>query len=240
MNAASLFFGLPYQRHNARRLEHLASLGLPLSGKTVLELGAGVGDHSTFFLDRGCSVVSVEPRQENIRLMKERAEEARRSGYAATARWRMHQASVESLASSPVERADIVYCYGLLYHLADPAAALRIFADACKELLLIETCVSFGADEAINPVAEPHEDPTQSFAGKGCRPTRLWVFNRLKALLPFVYVPRTQPAHEEFPLDWTVPAPRGGQLTRAIFIGARTALSNPLLLDYLPDRHTAT
>ena len=33
-----------YLRINGRRLEHLASLGLPLDGRTVLEVGAGLGD----------------------------------------------------------------------------------------------------------------------------------------------------------------------------------------------------
>src|SRR5262245_59527575 len=35
-----------YRRHNARRLEHLASLRLAVAHATVLEVGAGVGDHS--------------------------------------------------------------------------------------------------------------------------------------------------------------------------------------------------
>jgi 16S rRNA A1518/A1519 N6-dimethyltransferase RsmA/KsgA/DIM1 with predicted DNA glycosylase/AP lyase activity len=47
-----------YLRMNQRRLEHLASLGLPLSGRTVLELGAGIGDLSTFFLDRAAPLLA--------------------------------------------------------------------------------------------------------------------------------------------------------------------------------------
>ena len=41
-----------YMRHNARRLEHLASLQIPVDGRTVLEVGAGIGDLSHFYLDR--------------------------------------------------------------------------------------------------------------------------------------------------------------------------------------------
>jgi len=59
------FHSVSYLRHNARRLEHLASLNLDISGRSVLELGAGVGDHTTFFLDRGCTVTCVKPRAEN-------------------------------------------------------------------------------------------------------------------------------------------------------------------------------
>ena len=50
---------------NARRLEHLATLGLPLRGTRVLELGAGIGDLTSFFLDRDCTVLALEGRAEN-------------------------------------------------------------------------------------------------------------------------------------------------------------------------------
>jgi len=40
------FHSVGYLRHNARRLEHLNSLGLDISGRSVLELGAGIGDHT--------------------------------------------------------------------------------------------------------------------------------------------------------------------------------------------------
>jgi 16S rRNA A1518/A1519 N6-dimethyltransferase RsmA/KsgA/DIM1 with predicted DNA glycosylase/AP lyase activity len=70
-----------YQRFNARRLEHLATLGLDLWDKTVLEVGAGVGDLTSFFLDRGCKVTSVEARAENIQRC---AETFRASEYPPT------------------------------------------------------------------------------------------------------------------------------------------------------------
>jgi hypothetical protein len=38
------FDNLRYLWMNARRLEHLATLSLPVSGKPVLEVGACVGD----------------------------------------------------------------------------------------------------------------------------------------------------------------------------------------------------
>ena len=66
IETANLHFRSPwYQRHNQRRQEHLASLQLDLVGKSVLEVGAGVGDHTFYFLDRDCTVVSVEARREN-------------------------------------------------------------------------------------------------------------------------------------------------------------------------------
>ena len=66
------FLSNRYQRHNQRRLEHLASLGLNIGGLTVLEVGAGIGDHTSFFIDRGCKVVSSDARQENIKILRSR------------------------------------------------------------------------------------------------------------------------------------------------------------------------
>ena len=45
-------------------------------------------------------------------------------------------------------------------------------------------------------------------------------------------------AHEDFPLDWTVPPPTSRE-SCAVFIASRQRLDNPLLLDHLPDRQTA-
>ena len=226
-----------YQRHNSRRLEHLASLRLPLRGKSVLELGAGVGDLATFFLDRDCTLVSIEPRPENCAIFADMMASLIKAGYTRAQNGRLITGDVESLERLVSGTFDIVFCYGLLYHLKNPESMLTVMASRCTDLLLLETCVSFGRDESINSLNEPVSDPTQAFDGYGCRPTRSWIFNRLKMLFPYVYVPCTQPAHDEFPLDWTAPVQTSGY-TRAIFVGARAPLENPLLLADLPDHQT--
>ena len=38
---------------NRARMEHLDSLGLPLSGKSVLDVGCGVGHLAQYFVERG-------------------------------------------------------------------------------------------------------------------------------------------------------------------------------------------
>ncbi len=231
-SAGALFKSLHYQRHNQRRQEHLATLGLPLHNRSVLEVGAGVGDHSTFFVDRGCRITSLEARAELCEYFLETYEAA---GYADRTRWpRVINARAELVDAAVSQPFDVVYCYGLLYHLPDPAMAIRAMARRCLDLLLLETCVSFGNDEAEHRVPEPMAS-TQSVVGMGCRPTRVWVFNRLAELFDHVYVPATQPNHEEFPLDWTA-APPTDRLTRAVFIASRRPLESPLLLDHIPDR----
>jgi SAM-dependent methyltransferase len=238
--ARQTFHNAHYRRHNQRRQEHLASLGLNLRDRRVLEVGAGVGDHTTYFLDRGCTVLSVEPRLENCVVYANVMKEHSAYGYAGAKRCELVHSDVESLESFVKDRFDVVYCYGLLYHVADPAGALAILSRLCSELLLLETAVRMGVDESMNLGFEDHTMASQSMHGGANRPTRPWLFKQLRSGFAHVYAPRTQPAHEEFPTDWTEASPhRGKEYTRAIFIASHRPIANPMLLDYLPDRQEA-
>jgi 2-polyprenyl-3-methyl-5-hydroxy-6-metoxy-1,4-benzoquinol methylase len=54
------------------------------------------------------------------------------SGYSKASRWKLVQGDVESLNGAVTGTFDVVYCYGLLYHLEDPAAALSAMAARCN------------------------------------------------------------------------------------------------------------
>jgi SAM-dependent methyltransferase len=213
-----------YLRHNSRRLEHLTSLGLDIAGRDVLELGAGIGDHTGYFVDRGCAVTCVEGREENLQVLRRRFP-------AVTAL----ALDLNGERLPDLGRFAVVYAYGVLYHLAEPARAIARMAQWCHGLLLLETCVSLGDGAAINPLVEPADNPTQALSGIGCRPTRRWVFEALTAEFAHVYLPATQPWHEEFPLEWAANV-TSAPYTRAIFVASRQPLDNQLLLEKLPDR----
>ncbi len=202
---------------NTARQSHLASLGLDLKGKTVLEVGAGIGLHTPFFLERGCSVTVTDGRPENV------AEIARRHPGVKTA-------IVDLEQDKPIElgRFDVIYCYGLLYHLSNPQRALARLADVCDGQLLLETAVSPGTHDELLLVRDP-DAFNQAISGIGCRPTRLWILNRLKSLFGYGYIPRTQPDHVDFPADW-VHTPIQ-TMHRSIFVGSRTPLALPTLTD---------
>jgi len=231
-----VFHSAGYLRHNQRRQEHLATLGLELSSKSVLEVGAGIGDHTSFFLDRNCRVMTSDGRPENVSLLQKKF-----SGVAniEVRRINLDEANIAGIRDQEV--FDIVYCYGLLYHLAHPDKALQFIANHCSGLLLLELCVSFGDDVAVNLVGEERSDPSQAWHGSGCRPTRAWVFSQLKALFEHVYSTDSQPWHEEFPVDWTRAAaaawPRD-RLSRAVFVASRQPLVSSKLLSVLPMTQT--
>jgi hypothetical protein len=216
-----------YLRHTARRLEHLASLRIPVAGMSVLEVGAGIGDHSHYYLDRGCGLTITEARADNLDYLRRRYPDQR----------------IEFLdmeAPAPIQGApfDLVHCYGLLYHLSNPQQALAFLGQNTTKMLFLETCVSFGDGEATNAIAEAQAQPTQACSGTGCRPTRGWIFKQLQSHFEYVYLPMTQPCHEEFPLDWNAPEKHPADLQRSIFIASRTPLDNDQLTPRLVFQQT--
>ena len=227
------FDNLRYLRMNARRLEHLATLALPVSGKPVLEVGAGVGDLTGFFLDRGCRVTSVEPRPENVATFQARYASAE---FWPAGRLRVLTGDVYHLSThGQIEPHPVLFCYGLLYHLDQPQAALQEIAASCSDLLILESCVSYDADESIVLIDEDASDHTNAISGRGCLPSRRWVYQRLSELFEHVYMPLTQPLHEQFCLDWRQQRPPPGR-HRAIFVAARHELVNSMLYRGIPDR----
>lgn len=216
-----------YLRHTSSRLEHLASLNLDLTNKKVLEVGAGIGDHTNYYLSRDCEITVTDVRAENIIQLQKRFGNNKK-------------VTIDKLDLEKIEQVrtklgddtfDVIHCYGLLYHLNNPLEALSYFAEI-GDILLLETCVSTEMVEA-NVVSEPSHSFSQAFSGEGCRPNRSWVWNILNRLYPHVYIPRTQPRHEEFPISWENVIESDTKLTRAIYIASKKPISNNNLVTEL-------
>jgi SAM-dependent methyltransferase len=210
---------------NEARLKHLASLGLPLDGKSVLEVGAGIGLLTGFFEERGCTVLSTDAREDNV------AENRRRHPGRRVATLDLERPE-QILAMGSF---DVVFCYGTLYHLAAPERALRALSEI-SDMILLETCLTPGDEDAVPTIAEPMF-MNQAHSGTGSRPTRRWVLHRLAECWGNGYISVTQPAYPDFALDWTVPP--ATENVRAVFVGSRRPLDNPLLTKDIPRRHRA-
>lgn len=206
-----------YRAINYVRLSHLSRLGLPLVRRTVLELGCGQGDLTYFWLNRGCDVTCVEGRRCNCNAI--------RSLYQARVQVAQHD-----LCSPrwPFGTFDIVFAYGVLYHLPHPISALHQWASSAAELLLLETVVSHTAEPV--PHQEPATDPTGALHGCCEWPAAQDVLDALRTLFRYVYLPVEVPAHVEFDSRLR---PRGQTydgLHREVFIGSHTPqYSNALL-----------
>jgi hypothetical protein len=218
----SHFHSNRYLRLNSRRLEHLASLRIPVAGMSVLEVGAGIGDHSHYYIDRGCKITITEARFENLQYLRNR--------YPGGDIRFLDMEHPSHIDGAPF---DVVHCYGLLHHLGNPEQASEFLSRNTLRILFLETLVSFGEREERNIVREPQSDPTQAYSGIGCRPTRAWVFNKLQGLFEYVYLPKTQPNHEDFPIDWNPPDEQQAEPKSAIFIASRDRIENKLLTESL-------
>jgi predicted O-methyltransferase YrrM len=210
---------------NRARQDHLASLGLDLAHKTVLEVGSGVGKHTGFFEKLGCNILSTDARPENV------AEHLRRYPHR---KGRVEVADLNIPGShKKYGEFDIVYCYGTLYNLGDPALCIRELSENCRGLFLLETCVNSSDNNSVNCVPEENQWKNQSFDGTGCRPARDWIVSELKKYYPYVYCARSQPKHADFPLNWPA-KPSEFKNTRAVFIASRTPFGNGSLIPEIP------
>jgi SAM-dependent methyltransferase len=210
---------------NAARQDHLATLGLALENKSVLEVGAGIGLHTTFFLQRGCNVLVTDGNAENV------AEIRRRHPG-----WRTQRLDLEGRADpDPIGEFDLVYCYGLLYHLGNPEQAIHRLAAVCRGQILLETCVALGEASEVHFLRDPRSH-NQAVSGIGCRPTRSWVMQQLRRHFGYAYATRTQPDHGDFETDWRFPETR--MIYRAVFVGSKIPLALSTLTEELPQQQT--
>jgi SAM-dependent methyltransferase len=221
-----IFLDQRYQQHTIARLAHLDSLGLALRSKRVIEVGAGIGEHTLFYLHRGCQVVVTDGRPELVRFVHNRF------GIPAY----VLDVETQMARLTSLGHFDIAHCYGLLYHLANPEAFLRDIAPLA-DWLLLETCVSFEQGETLTVFPEDRRRIWQAVHGKGCYPSRAWVFRTLQRFYPYVYCPITQPCHGQFPIDWNPERFQPTTLTRAIFVASHQPIHSALLVAYLPERY---
>lgn len=209
---------------NAARMEHLASLRLPLAGKRVLDVGCGVGHLAAHLVRLGADVVGVDGREENVAHLR-----------AIYPRLTAHVGDAQSTPLTRFGRFDAVLCYGLLYHLEDPVAGLRNVASACGEFLMLETLVCDSARPVSVMVDEPRSF-NQALAAVGCRPSPAFVAMALNRVgFAHVYAPATVPDHEDFHIDWrdNLDYARDGHPIRCVFVASRRPLANPTLVPLL-------
>jgi SAM-dependent methyltransferase len=206
---------------NKARLEHLDSLALPLDRKTVLDVGAGPGHLAQYFVRRGCTVLSTDARAENV--------EQCRSLYPG------HDARVLDVERDDIAalgRFDVVFCYGLLYHLEDPLLVLRKLVDVCDQLLLLETMVC-DSDAPVLRLEDEYLSLNQALRGLAHRPSPAWIATTLDRIgMHHVYLTSGPPAHPDYRFEWrnSLETARDGHLLRGVFVASRGPLENDRLL----------
>lgn len=134
--------------------------GLPGIG-TCLDAGAGPGWFTAKLAARGYNVMGIEGRSELVQAAQARVPD---TPFAV--------ADIEETATATsLPMADLVFCFGLLYHLESPFRAIRHLRALTRRYLLIETQILPGDELHFRLIAEGH-NTTQGLRHHALVPTR--------------------------------------------------------------------
>jgi SAM-dependent methyltransferase len=210
----------------AARLAHLDDLGLPGSGRSVLDLGCGIGHLARGLADRGCRVTCVDGRRQNVERLA-----------ALHPDLDAHCLDLDEQPLDGLGRFDAVLCYGLLYHLENPVGALRRMERACGQMLLLETHVC-DCEKPVVLMADECAAANQAMRGIGSRPSPAWITAVLNRIgFAHVYGVAEPPTHPDFQFEWRndMQDQRHGHLLRCVFVAARNRIESPKLTPLLTD-----
>ena len=124
---------------NVARWEAVEKLIRTLPGtdlKTVFDVGCGPGWFADKFMETGMEVTGLEARPELV----------------AEARLRVPSATFQlfnadhPLTPGNLPAADLVFCFGLLYHLENPFNAVRALKELTGRICLVELIITPGPD----------------------------------------------------------------------------------------------
>jgi tRNA (mo5U34)-methyltransferase len=116
-----------------------------LAGRTALDIGCNAGFYSFELARRGARVQAIDIDPHYLEQASWAAER-----YGLKDRISFQQGSVYSLARSR-ERYDVVWFFGVLYHLRHPLLALDILRQVVKGRLYLQTLTSPGARASSIP-----------------------------------------------------------------------------------------
>jgi SAM-dependent methyltransferase len=200
---------------NAARINWLERANLPIASQRVFDVGCGIGHFIPFYLSHGCTVVAVDGRAENI-------DELRRRHPGIEA----HVADAQELDARRFGAFDIVHCFGLLYHLDSPVAALRRLGGMCTRLLILETMVCDSA-EPLAVLVDETKAASQAMDGLGSRPSPAFIALALnRAGFDYVYAAAEAPLHPDFQFDWknNRETTRDGVPLRCVLVASKVPL----------------
>ncbi len=167
--------------------QFLESVGKQLQLRSAVDVGCGVGYFSALLRTLRFDVLGLDGRRENLD-----EAEARVPGVE------FRLANAEDSRICSFGKFDLTLCFGLLYHLENPFAAIRnLFALTGKVAIVEGMCLP--GSEPILGIRDEGPTEDQGLCHIALYPTE----NSLVKLLhrsgfPFVYRFRTPPAHQDY------------------------------------------
>ncbi len=216
MSAPRVFDLEHYDALNISRGEAVSRLLLelkePLGLRTVVDIGCGLGYFSGLLKSLGLDVLGVDGREQNV-------DEAQR-------RFRhipFRQCDAQDSALRDLGNFDLVFCFGLLYHLENPLIAIRHLHALTSKLLLVESVI-FPGDEPIMALVDEGQTEDQGLNHFAFYPTEACLIKMLyRAGFSHVYGLHAPPRHPEYRKG------KNARRTRTMLVASDNPLSSRLL-----------
>lgn len=191
MNAPRIFDQQHYELLNRARGDVaralLGELKGPLGLRTAIDVGCGLGYFSHFLKSLGFEVTAIDGREQNL------DEAQRRNPDIRFLRFDAEDAAILSLG-----KFDLVFCFGLLYHLENPMRAIRHLRGITNKLLLVEAVV-YPGDEPTMVLVEESPDEDQGLRHFAFYPTEACLLKMLfRSGFPHAYRFSAQPNHPDY------------------------------------------
>lgn len=190
-NSRTIFDQQHYDALNdARRRavqEILTDLIPALGLRTAIDLGCGPGHFTEQLHKLGLDVLGVDGREQNV-------EEAKRR----YPHLKFEVADAQELNTRAIGSFDLVFCFGLIYHLENPFRVIRSVAEICSQVAMVEGMVYPSHEPVLVLIDEPHLDD-QGLNYLAYYPSEASLVKMLlSAGLVHCYLPKEPPAHDNY------------------------------------------
>ncbi len=212
MSTKWVFDETHYKEMNVARAETasaiLTTLKTTLGLESALDLGCGLGYYSSLLHDSGFRVLGLDGRKENVE------EAGRRFPHIE-----FQVADAEDPSLHRFGSFDLVFCFGLVYHLENPFRVIRNIAKMATKAALVEGMV-YPSLEPVMVLLDENEGVDQGlnhmafYASEACLVKML-----RRSGFPSCYLPDKMPAHPDFH------AGRDGFPRRTMLLSSKSPLS---------------
>ena len=203
---------------NEYRWRLLLQAGIPFKNMTIFEPGAGIGDQTAWLLQQGASKIVVsDGREVNVGIIKKR--------FSVNPKVMVMQGGdLENCLDLPQfqVKADLVYCWGVYYHINDPMPEFPIL----KKLSLIAPMSVMDFQESLTGTdyvkSEFLEESSASVSHNSGRQTMSTMAKAVRDIFGYAYFPAEQ-------MNWNDPSCIDDP--RRIIVGSKTPLNYPGLIE---------
>lgn len=179
---------------------------------TAIDVACGVGYYSKVLDSLGFAVLGVDARKENVEEARRRYPELRFEIFDA-----------EDSHLSKLGTFDLVFCFGLLYHLENPFRTIRSLSAMSSNTVMVEG-ICYPSWEPVMVLMDEYESVDQGLNRVAFYPSEICLVKMLlRGGFSDCYLPRQMPEHEEYKRDFL------GFRKRTLLVASKVQITSDLL-----------